>query len=68
MEPEGSVPHSQQLSTFSYPEPVHTTPSCLRKINTNLRLCLSSGLFPLAFLSLTFVLHAQRISYWIVSF
>jgi hypothetical protein len=32
MEPEGSLPHSQEPSTYPYPEPVRTTPSHLCKI------------------------------------
>jgi hypothetical protein len=57
MEPEGSLPNSQVLSTCSYPEPDqssphHLIPSLLRSIITlpiHLRLCLPSGLFPSGF-------------------
>jgi hypothetical protein len=34
MEPEGSLPCSQELSTGSYP--VHTTPSYLSNVNFNI--------------------------------
>jgi hypothetical protein len=53
MEPEGSIPNSQELSTCPYPEPdqsVHITPSHLYKIQpTHLRLGLPSGLLPPGF-------------------
>jgi hypothetical protein len=54
MEPEGSIPNSQQLSTCSYPEPdqssphhSHTTsPRSMLMLSTHLCLGLPSGLFP----------------------
>jgi hypothetical protein len=56
MEPEGSLPHPQELCTCSHIEPdhpVHTTPSCLCKIILMLsihpHLGLPSGLFPSGF-------------------
>jgi hypothetical protein len=57
MEPEGSIPCSQQPSTGPYPEPYHFNPhhpslSLLRSIlilSTHLRLFLPSGLFPSGF-------------------
>jgi hypothetical protein len=52
MEPEGSISNSQELSTYSYPEPVHITPSHLSKIHPNIihpPLGLPSGLFPSGF-------------------
>jgi hypothetical protein len=60
MEPEGSLPCSQEPSICTYPEPIdpvhttphHTTPSYLRStltLSTHLHLGLSSGLFPSGF-------------------
>jgi hypothetical protein len=58
MEPEGSIPCSQEPSTGLYPEPyesnpIHTIPSYLSKIHfnilTHLRLGLPSGLFSSGF-------------------
>jgi hypothetical protein len=56
MEPEGSLPHSQELSTCPCAEPdqsVHTTQSYLSKIHlniiTHLLLGLRSGSFLFAF-------------------
>jgi hypothetical protein len=56
MEPEGSIPNSQELSTCSYPEPpIQSTslhPTSLRSIlilSTHLLLGLPSGLFPSGF-------------------
>jgi hypothetical protein len=72
VEPEGSLPRSQEPSTGPYPQPyrVHTTPPYLSKIHFNivhhLRLTFASGVFPsgfptsilYAFVSLPFMLHA----------
>jgi hypothetical protein len=52
MEPEGSLPYLQELSTGPYPEPYPSCPISLRSIlipSTHLRLGLSSGLFPSGF-------------------
>jgi hypothetical protein len=54
MEPEGSIPNSQELSTCSYPEPditsPHpTSPRSILILSTHLRLALPSGLFPSGF-------------------
>jgi hypothetical protein len=55
VEPEGSLPCSQEPSTGPYPEPDRSSPYhpiCLRSIlilSTDLRLGLSSGLFPSGF-------------------
>jgi hypothetical protein len=57
MEPEGSIPNSQELSTCSYPEPDQssptsphpTSPRSILILSTHLRLGLPSGSFPLAF-------------------
>jgi hypothetical protein len=46
MEPEGSIPNSQELSTCSYPEPDQSSPTSPRSIlilSTHLRLGLPSG-------------------------
>jgi hypothetical protein len=53
MEPEGSIPNSQELSTCSYPEldqssPHHPIPP-LVTLCTHLHLFLASGLFPSCF-------------------
>jgi hypothetical protein len=55
-EAEGSSPHSHQLATGSYPQPVEsnpTTPSSLPKIHSDYILpftpCLPSALFPSGF-------------------
>jgi hypothetical protein len=57
-EPEGSSPHSQQLATGPYHEPVESNPHprsiSLRSIlnpSSRLRLGLQSGLFPSGFLT-----------------
>jgi hypothetical protein len=34
MEPEGSLPYSQEPTIGPYPEPVHTTPSLQEEIKT----------------------------------
>jgi hypothetical protein len=56
MEPEGSLPHSQELSTCPYPEPDQSTPQhsilSLRSIlilSTHLHLGFPGGLFPSVF-------------------
>jgi hypothetical protein len=53
MEPEGSIPNSQELSTCSYPEPDQSSPHHpippLQDPSTHLRLGLPSGLFPSGF-------------------
>jgi hypothetical protein len=52
MEPEGSIPCSQEPSTSPYPEPYPSHPIPLRSIlilSTRLRLGLPSGLFPSGF-------------------
>jgi hypothetical protein len=53
MEPEGSIPNSQELSTRSHPEPDQssphhpiTSPRSILILSTHLRLGLLSGLFP----------------------
>jgi hypothetical protein len=62
MEPEGSLPCSQEPSTGPYPEPDQSNPAhpiSLRSIlllTTRLRLGLPSGLFPSGFP--TYILHA----------
>jgi hypothetical protein len=51
MEPEGSLPCSQNVSTSAWPEtdnPVHATPSCFSRTQRNISLVyldLLSGLF-----------------------
>jgi hypothetical protein len=53
MEPENSLPCSQEPSTDPYPEPDQSTPSYLSKIHSNIilppTLGLPSGLFPSGF-------------------
>jgi hypothetical protein len=54
MEPGGSIPNSQELSTWSYPEPDQSSPhpACTRPIlilSKHLRLGLASGLLPSCF-------------------
>jgi hypothetical protein len=53
MEPEGSIPNSQELSNCFYPEPDQSTPHHpippLHDPSTHLRLGLPSGLFPSGF-------------------
>jgi hypothetical protein len=57
MEPEGSIPNSQELSACSYPEPDQSSPHHPHSISqrsiqilfTHLRLGLPSGLFPCGF-------------------
>jgi hypothetical protein len=53
MEPEGSIPNSQELSTCSYPiqstSPHPTSPRSILTLSTHLRLGLPSGLFPSGF-------------------
>jgi hypothetical protein len=57
MEPEGSIPNSQELSTCSYPEPDQssphhphpTSPRSILILATRLRLGHSSDLFPYGF-------------------
>jgi hypothetical protein len=52
MEPEGSLPRSQEPSTDPYREPDRSNPYHLRSIlilSTHLRLGLPSGLFPSGF-------------------
>jgi hypothetical protein len=78
MEPEGSLPCSQESSTGPYPEPGQSHPChpiALRPILicfTHLRLGLPSGLFPsgflYAFLFSPFVPHALSISSSLTSF
>jgi hypothetical protein len=49
MEPEGSIPCSQEPATGPYPETYQSHPIPLRAIlilSTHLRLALPSGLFP----------------------
>jgi hypothetical protein len=47
MECEGSVPYSQELSTFSYSEPDQSSPHyTILSLKINLGLRLPSGLFP----------------------
>jgi hypothetical protein len=69
VEPEGSIPHSQKLSTCPYPEPDHITPSYLYKIHpTTYVLVFLVASFPLASPQTTytrsssppFVLHALK--------
>jgi len=62
MEPEGSLPCSQQPATVPYPDsmyPVHTFPQYVPKIHSNiiyhLHLDLPSGLFPSSFFEQKFV-------------
>jgi hypothetical protein len=59
MEPEGSMPCSQEPSTGPYPEPHPSNPISLRSIlilTTHLRLGIPIGLFPSGFP--TNILHA----------
>jgi hypothetical protein len=52
MEPEGSIPCSQEPFTSPYPEPYHSDPISLRYtliLSTHLRLGLPSSLFPSGF-------------------
>jgi hypothetical protein len=52
MEPEGSLPRSQELPTCTYPEPDHSKPVSERSIVMlfiHLHLGLPSGLFPSGF-------------------
>jgi hypothetical protein len=57
MEPEGSLPHSQQFSICAYPEPDQSSPQHSNSISKmsilmlfiHLRLCLPSGLLPSGF-------------------
>jgi hypothetical protein len=61
MEPDGSVPCSEEHSRASQINPVHTTPSDLRSIlilSTHLRLGLPSGLFPSDFPTIFSPIHA----------
>jgi hypothetical protein len=71
MEPEGSLPHPQELSTCPYPELDQSSPHRpILILSTHLRLGLPSGLFPsgspinklYAFLFSPFVLYAPPIS------
>jgi hypothetical protein len=57
MEPEGSIPNSQELSTYSFPEPHQssphhphpTSPRSILILSTHLSLRIPSGLFPSGF-------------------
>jgi hypothetical protein len=53
MEPEGSLPSSQKLSTCTYPEPDQSSPQhsllSVKGPSIHLRLGLPSGLFPSGF-------------------
>jgi hypothetical protein len=57
MEPEGSLPHSQELSTCPYPEPNQSSPRqpnlplkrSILILSTHLRLGIPIGLFPSGF-------------------
>ena len=64
MEPEGSLPHSQQPATSPYPKPVHSPPFHLLKIyfilSWNLRLGVPGGFFPSGLL--TKALYAPLLS------
>ena len=74
MEPEGSLPHSQQPATCSYPEPDRLSPcspSHLFKIHFNIivpsRLSLSSGLLSPGFPTKTlYASFLSSIRVWIV--
>jgi hypothetical protein len=47
MEPEGSKPNSQELSTYPYPEPDQSSPTVKdSSLSTHLRFDLPSGLVP----------------------
>jgi hypothetical protein len=60
MEPEGWLSHSQELSTYSYPEQKQScplkpiSPTCILKLSTHLYLGLPSCLFLLAFPPITY--------------
>jgi hypothetical protein len=58
MEPEGSLPRSQELSTCTYPEPDQSSPQLtpiskrsILMLSIHLRLGLPGGLFPSGFLT-----------------
>ena len=68
MEPDGSLPHSQQLTTYPYPEPDQSSPcpypTSLRSIlilSFHLRLGLPSRLLPSGFPNKTVHAHTLPI-------
>jgi hypothetical protein len=56
MEPEGSIPNSQELSTCPYPEPDHITLFHLCKIHSNIMQSPASWAFLVASFPLAFPL------------
>jgi hypothetical protein len=82
MDPEDSIPHSQNPTTCPYPEPDKYSPyphiplseGPFLMLSSDLRLGFPSGLFPSGFLTKTlyalllspYVLHAPPISFFLI--